>query len=598
MDRKKTPVDALVLPGADARESVLPAVGTEDGLGGIGPNEIAAVGVEQHTAKVVTKPPYVFGMPYLRADEAPTQAEREKMAQHLFGDPENKKYPLDTDKHVNAAGSYLEAEHNAGRMGDAKYHEILARVNAAKKTRGIGEVAEKSDAADRVQRWDLSTGKIEKRSKTPSGGLAITGNLARVGVQRYRLPDGTVRREYRPPEEVFSPDSLASFHGAPLTEDHPGRVDPANWKRHTVGHVAAPGERDGRFVRDTLHVQHGATIHKADTGELRELSCGYECRIDPTSGITPDGEPFDVIQRDIRVNHVALGPEGWGRAGRDVRMHLDGGVSEDEEAPAYVCDNSATESATESTMPMTEEEKKAFDKAVADAKVAAGERDAARQDAANTKAELEKVKTDAASTKADLGTLNAKFAMIDVQAKRQTEDASRRATVAEMERAIDETISIRADAKEILGRSAKDPSGKEWKHDGKSNAQLQREMIGKLEPDFKFDAIDSIPEGEGPDKGRARQAALDGVYALAVRQYRRTRDAHEDLLETVTKPRADGARGGDVEGGESAQNAFEAMKKRKVDAWKSTPSRLDRARGRRADVGNTPGMTVKEKGYA
>ena len=73
-----------------------------------------------------------------RTDEAPTQSERKKMPEHVFGDPENKKYPLDTEAHIRSAASYVEKEHNSGRLSDAKYKEIVARINKAKKAHNIG----------------------------------------------------------------------------------------------------------------------------------------------------------------------------------------------------------------------------------------------------------------------------------------------------------------------------------------------------------------------------------------------------------------------------------------------------------------------------
>ena len=37
--------------------------------------------------------------------------------------------------------------------------------------------------------------------------------LTRVGIFEYRRPDGSIRRELRLPEEVFAPESLASYKG-------------------------------------------------------------------------------------------------------------------------------------------------------------------------------------------------------------------------------------------------------------------------------------------------------------------------------------------------------------------------------------------------
>ncbi|HSY25082.1 MAG TPA: DUF2213 domain-containing protein [Polyangiaceae bacterium] len=173
---------------------------------------------------------------------------------------------------------------------------------------------------ERIQRYDLRSGEV---TRTSSGGRVASARVTRTGVLTYRLPDGSTRREYRPPEEVFSPDSLASLAHATLTDDHPGKVTPDNWRRMTIGHVAGSPQRDGKFVAADLHIQHGDAIEKAEGGELADCSCGYDCMFDPTPGVTPEGEKYDGIQRGIRYNHVALGPPGWGRAGREVSMRLD-----------------------------------------------------------------------------------------------------------------------------------------------------------------------------------------------------------------------------------------------------------------------------------
>jgi hypothetical protein len=63
-------------------------------------------------------------------------------------------------------------------------------------------------------------------------------------------------------------------------------------------------------------------------GERRDTSAGYTCEVDPTPGVSPEGEPYDGIQRRIRFNHVALGPRGWGRSGTDVGLRMDGAAFE------------------------------------------------------------------------------------------------------------------------------------------------------------------------------------------------------------------------------------------------------------------------------
>jgi hypothetical protein len=176
---------------------------------------------------------------------------------------------------------------------------------------------------DRVYRTDLASGSVSGTRRTTSiGGVIARANLTRTGVFTYRNADGSTRRELRLPEEVFHPATLASFAHVPLTIGHPTRVTPENWAQVAKGHVAGTPERSGKFVSSDIHIEDAAAARDAESGKLRELSCGYTCEVDPTSGVY-EGEKYDGIQKRIRGNHVALLPPGMGRAGADVRLHLD-----------------------------------------------------------------------------------------------------------------------------------------------------------------------------------------------------------------------------------------------------------------------------------
>jgi hypothetical protein len=176
---------------------------------------------------------------------------------------------------------------------------------------------------ERVYRLDLAAGEMSGARRTSIGGVIARANLTRTGVFTYRNADGSTRRELRLPEEVFAPATLASFAHVPLTVGHPAKVTPDNWRSVAVGHVAGKPERNGKFASSDIHVEDAAAGRDAVAGKIRELSCGYTCRLEPTKGVTDEGEEYDAIQRDIRGNHVALLPPGTGRAGSDVRLHLD-----------------------------------------------------------------------------------------------------------------------------------------------------------------------------------------------------------------------------------------------------------------------------------
>lgn len=399
-----------------------------------------------------------------------------------------------------------------------------------------------------VNRFDFVA--LGKQTRTPQGGLVVDANLSRTGVQKYVMPDGSIRREYRSREEVFHPESLASFGHSPVTDDHPGRVDTSNWKQVAVGYVAGtPSDRDNKFVAGVLHIQDAKTIEKIESQKLCELSCGYECVIDPTPGISPDGEKFDCSQTRIRGNHVALGPKGWGRAGPEVRLHLDGGVSI-EDSVEVIEDTAKPLGYLPS---MTDEERKVLAQAEADLAKANSELVKARQDSAKAESEAERTKTEATQAKAELATVKAENEVLKLQAKRDADDKNSVAAQAQREKEIDETIQVRGDAVKFLG--------KDWKHAGKDNSAIKREVIAKLEPDMKLDGLEA--------------SALDAVYGLALSHAERADSSRASAQVVANAARVDAV--DDDEG--PAAKARKKMEQNKKDA-SNTPSRRDRARAR------------------
>jgi len=177
-------------------------------------------------------------------------------------------------------------------------------------------------AKARAIRMDLS--RFDGVEPTPGGGLRIPAAVTRVGVLEYEDAEGNRWGEFRPADEVFAEDSLATLRGAPLTDLHPPKlVTPETWKRVAIGHVGDDVRRDGDFVAASVIVQDGLAVERVQAGERREVSCGYECDLDETPGVH-EGTPYQRVQRGIRYNHLGIGPEGWGRAGSEVSLRLDG----------------------------------------------------------------------------------------------------------------------------------------------------------------------------------------------------------------------------------------------------------------------------------
>lgn len=174
---------------------------------------------------------------------------------------------------------------------------------------------------EQVLRFDFN-GSSGEWKRTPQGFLRVNARLSRTGVFAYE--NG---REYRSDEEVFHADSLASINGAPVTDLHPseksndGFLTPANAKQHIIG-ITENVERDGPYLKGSLIIFHEDAIAAIERGERKEISLGYKCRLEPAPG-SINGEAYDAIQRDIVVNHVAIGPKGWGRAGPDCAIRID-----------------------------------------------------------------------------------------------------------------------------------------------------------------------------------------------------------------------------------------------------------------------------------
>lgn len=169
------------------------------------------------------------------------------------------------------------------------------------------------------------TSSIVKFERTPSGGLRLDARPSRVGVQTYKNLDGSIRREYRPASEVHAPESLASFKGAPVTLLHPvgETVNPENYSRLAKGVIPEPARADGLLVATSVDVNAADAIAGVESREYCELSVGYHCDEDWTPGVSPEGEAYDLVQKNIRVNHVALLPKGGARGGSDCRLRVD-----------------------------------------------------------------------------------------------------------------------------------------------------------------------------------------------------------------------------------------------------------------------------------
>jgi len=161
---------------------------------------------------------------------------------------------------------------------------------------------------------------------TDEGFLKCIAPVARLGVYKYVLPDGTIRRDLVDEDTLFSTDSMKSLELKPFTNEHPmDLLDPVNVKRHSVG---STGEK---VYRDEGHLMSSFTIHDKQAIEdvkagKRQLSPGYRGILVYEPGIY-NGDAYDFKQRRRVYNHVALCNKARGGDALSINIDSIDGIS-------------------------------------------------------------------------------------------------------------------------------------------------------------------------------------------------------------------------------------------------------------------------------
>lgn len=291
--------------------------------------------------------------------------------------------------------------------------------------------------------------------------------MARTGVLEYS--DGQRSwREYRPAEEVFAEDSLATLRGATVTDKHPPKlVTPETYAAVSRGHADGAARRDGALLVTDLLVQDAELCRLVTAGERREVSCGYTCEVEHTPGVTPEGEHYDAIQRRIRHNHVALLPPGEGRSGPEVSLRLDGAAFEVSAGTPAAKGN-----------PMKKIKIKGREiklDAAEDEAAAQGAVDEVQKKADADGAELAAVKAALMDALQKVAALEAKMAAVPPAV---TEDM----VPEEVQDAI-------ATKRGVLLASARKVLGAEVKLDGLKAGEIHRQVVAKAHPTMKLDGL-------------------------------------------------------------------------------------------------------------
>ena len=151
--------------------------------------------------------------------------------------------------------------------------------------------------------------------------------IARTGAQVYDESelDGIIGDDdgeivvTRDADEVFRPETLASFEGMAFTLGHPkDMVNPGNWKDYAHGHIqnVRRGTSDqSDLMLGDIHIKTSEAI-QAVMGGLEQISMGYDADYDQQG-------PGQARQHTIIGNHCAGVPNG--RAG--IRCSIGDSIS-------------------------------------------------------------------------------------------------------------------------------------------------------------------------------------------------------------------------------------------------------------------------------
>lgn len=157
-------------------------------------------------------------------------------------------------------------------------------------------------------RLHVSKTNISKANVCPYFGREIP-NWQELG-----LDGDKVYRLYRDPEELAK--GASTFNNLPILNKHIRVTVEEPKQENVVGSIGSDVSFSAPFLQASLSFWVASAIAGIESEQQCELSPAYYYRADMTPGVSPDGEAFDGVMRDIKGNHLALVEAG--RAGPDV----------------------------------------------------------------------------------------------------------------------------------------------------------------------------------------------------------------------------------------------------------------------------------------
>lgn len=386
-----------------------------------------------------------------------------------------------------------------------------------------------------VLRLDISA--IKGIEKTPQGFLKIPIYASRVGIQIYRDGQGNVIKEFRSPEEVFAEAAVDSLRVAPLTNDHPSEmVNLDNAKELVVGYPSGVVENvDNKFTKTHIIVFDKDTIKDIENGR-REISLGYSAKLELVSG-EYNGEKYDAVQKEIKINHIALVDRA--RGGPELRLRTDS---------AFQIINDSEKEGESMKIKIGDKEFSVEDELGNAIKAINDELDACKkslEENKNNKDSFEaekKTAVDAIQAKADA--LTSELASVKAELEKAQKEKEEKTDSDKIAKEVKIRVAIEKAAERFLEKDVL------AKIDSMSNIELKKAIIVKNCPEAKLD-----------DKS---EVYIEVRYDHIIETADKAAKSNGDIANSIIKGREDGATEE-----LTSEKAREASMKRDADAWKN-----------------------------
>lgn len=161
---------------------------------------------------------------------------------------------------------------------------------------------------DQDGRLHVAVSHISKACVNPYYGREIPRS------EELGLDPNRVYYLYRDPEELAA--AAPTFRNLPILSQHIPVSAAEPKQEHVIGSIGSDVAFATPYLDASLCVWVAEAIAAIESEQMQELSSAYHYDADMTPGVTPDGERYDGVMRNIRGNHLALVEVG--RAGPDV----------------------------------------------------------------------------------------------------------------------------------------------------------------------------------------------------------------------------------------------------------------------------------------